>query len=355
MAAAKPRGRTHVSTFLPPDHVGQIEKILELQQQNKIRDMVIKHVPEYKDSDPALFELKHLTSALTNIVHKCHDPQSNYDVIFRTFGHIEFGDREVENNIFRILGEANVGPKFIVGNDEWRIESCIPGSDLNTQLFRDSSLLRTRAAQKLAEFHKVEACADFLSKDPWFYSTIKTEVGATELPESAPSKEVFLEELEFLAEAFKKEDSEITFCHNDYRPANLMRIDDDHLVVVDLETAGYNYRGFDLGRALNSINLNVTKEGCEWINGGFPEPEIEDSFLLDYLTAYLGTAPTSEETLKLKKETTIGYMAALMHLVVWSAGKSVEEDKIKWDYGKYSCERWEQYLKKKKDFEAMQN
>jgi len=328
---------------------------------DEYRELICQHIPEFKNTDPSELVFTRFTAGLTNMVYACEDPDSKYGVVLRIFGSIGFGDRHLENQVCTLLGNVNVAPKIYYTTNDWRIEEFIRGEELNTIDFRDCPQAQQKSMELLADFHQTDATA-IVSKDdiPWCVLTIEEEIAQVctikeqneTLYTGFPSVNELKVEIEWLHDQFlllDENDSNLVFCHNDYRPANIIDADDGSLHAVDFDTVGYNYRGYDIGRALNSMFLNVTKEGCDWIGCGYPPAKMVNRLLVAYLTRFHDREPTNEELEALHKEVRIGNLAALLHLAIWSGLKSCHTDHD-WNYTQYSKDRLQQYFTTKENY-----
>jgi len=316
---------------------------------------ICKNVPEFANVKPEALLFKRFTTALTNIVHSVIDPETGFGVVFRIFGSIDFGDRNLENEVCVLLGNNNVAPKIIYSTSTWRLEEFVKGDALDTVTFREIPEFQIKSMELLAKFHKIDASEVLENTEetlPWFVPTIQSEISSldltnnSELKKRFPTKYELIDELNWLHKTFHDLNSKLYFCHNDYRPANIIKGVDGELAAVDFDTVGYNYRGYDIGRALNAMYLNVTKEGCEWIDEAYPPEDVVQRMLVAYLKEDIGAEPSEESINQLANEVILGNLAACLHLAIWAAIKSCDGE-IKWNYSRYSYDRIHQYFEAK--------
>jgi len=131
-----------------------------------------------------------------------------------------------------------------------------------------------------------------------------------------------LEEIEMRIEHLGERMEQIThvrcFCHNDFKPSNIIN-NNGKLFVVDIEVSGFNFRGIEIAflllvgihRECNSTKLRVD---------GFPTDEMFQNFAVEYLTGFYGRNPTKNEVEKILKEIEFGYLVNLLKCWLFFGG-----------------------------------
>lgn len=242
------------------------------------------------------------------------------DFLLRLFGYGTevFIDRQQEALIYRAVSSQGLCPKLLATFSEGRIEEFVPGQPLSAKQFR-SGAFSALIARQLRAFHSIADVkglpkptippliaqlrawatkARSVCGSAWGgidVASLEGEVDRLEARLLAVSSPVCLchndvNHLNILLRPTKLEtpgqgtsegtESEIAGCHSNAgcaatTPA-LGPVAGDDIVFIDLEYAGWNYRGFDLGNLL-----------CEWASD-FQSPHPCE---LDFSSHY----PTTEE------------------------------------------------------------
>lgn len=78
------------------------------------------------------------------------------------------------------------------------------------------------------------------------------------------------------------------FSHNDICFSNILKLNDDKLMLIDYEDSSYNYRGFDLGVFFSSFMFNSAHDQFPYFTydqTAFPSDEDQMTFINAYIEA----------------------------------------------------------------------
>jgi len=242
------------------------------------------------ETDTAAVSLTPISGGNTNRIYRvtCHLPEGGQrDMLLRFFGKGSdaFIDRLQEERIFHAVSAEGLCPKLLATFPEGRVEEFVPDAEpLTASQFR-SPALSALVARQLHALHSISH-VDKLSRPriPPLFAQLRDwatramtlcGVKYEGLDVAGLVTEVDRLEARLLAVA-----SPVCLCHNDLNHLNvLLRVrggmadkseekanrgldsnkdqeedkEKDSIVFVDLEYAGWNYRGFDLGNLI-----------CEW-------------------------------------------------------------------------------------------
>ena len=221
-----------------------------------------------------------------------------HSVLVRIYGENTdlFIDRATDEKNFRELSKVGFGVKLLATFQNGRIEEFYDGRTLEPDDLADPEISR-RIAIELADMHCLRVDVGDSSKTPMLVTRLKEwlQLASTvSFPDDA-AKQKKLDALDIeklkvevarLSHVLPKLDSPVVFCHNDLLAMNILVNDEklgqgsqQDLVFVDVEYAGYNYRGFDLA------NHFCEYSGFDYsqFREKFPSERAQKAFLKTYL------------------------------------------------------------------------
>lgn len=136
----------------------------------------------------------------------------------------------------------------------------------------------------------------------------------------------------------------LVFSHNDLNHGNIL-FDParDHMVFVDYEYSGMNFRGFDIGNHFSEYaGLDL-----DWSR----YPTEAQQFL--FLRAYLGDAATEDELRSLAIEANKWSLVSHLLWYIWASIQSKISDITHFSYTRYASLRLQEYYRKKELFLAL--
>jgi len=273
--------------------------------------------------------IERFLSGYVNYVYHVSDLTRKTDFVFRIVGSRDiprFPERE--NRSFQFFYESKIGPKPYFQHDEWRIEEFIPGATLTKQVFRNDKKIRMKCAQLLAKIHglkpKFETC--FSYKEPTdLINMVKKSI---DIESANCVLQHSLEEIEMriwrLGERMKQITPVRCFCHNDFKPSNIIN-NKGELFVVDIEVSGFNFRGIEIAFLL-LVGIHRECNSTKLREDGFPTDEIFRNFAVEYLTNFYGRNPTKTEVLKILKEIEFGYLVNLLKCWLFFGGMKGQDE-----------------------------
>lgn len=297
------------------------------------------------------------------------------DLLLRFFGQGSeaFIDRMQEERIFHAVAVQGLCPKLLASFPEGRVEEFVPAQPLTALQFR-SPALSALVARRLHTLHNI-SFVEGLPKPsiPPLFAQIRAWVTRAVMLCGAQYEgwdvAGLVIEVDRLEGRLLAVDSPICLCHNDVNHLNvLLRVhegavdkieeksnngaengeeegeEENSIVFVDLEYAGWNYRGFDLGNLL-----------CEWASDfQSPHPHLLE-FTHHYPTtqeqhhlarAYLGGGEDvrEEEVERLVFEMSEFALASHLLWGVWGLLQS-KLSTIDFDFRGYARQRLNEYFK----------
>jgi len=214
--------------------------------------------------------------------------------------------------VFHYLGVHGLGPKLYGSFEGGRLEEYIPSVNLSVESFARDAQVNDAIARLIARYHCVKGVP--IKKTPWdiplicssaidSYLKHKEDILKNYVPlrfyQTARDffEFDFIQEIKWIREILPLIDSRVVFAHNDINRSNiLVRHDDDitsrvngssclddHLVLIDYEFSGYNYRGVDIG---NHFGMKVFDFGSSSFSTGFdyPSEPFRKRFIFHYLS-----------------------------------------------------------------------
>ncbi|RWS18056.1 hypothetical protein B4U79_03990 [Dinothrombium tinctorium] len=243
----------------------------------------------------------------------------------------------VENVVFCLLAERNLGPKLYGIFDGGRIEEFIESRNMTTEEILESDTLQTLAS-KIARMHCMKMPVSKKQVD--ILAVLKNNleiISANGIDISALSEEKkniyrlismadFKSEVDFIFKLYKNTKQRLIFCHNDLNPTNfLLKCDENsndkkEIVIIDFENCFWNFRSIDLGKFFGEqmITLKAKEEETNYC--------ASDEQIRLFVRAYLNElklvdeefdeAIDNEETLVLEIE--IGILMVHIFTSIWN-------------------------------------
>ena len=265
--------------------------------------------------------LNAIDAGFLNRLFLCHNKKSNEKIIIRLYGGKLFKAEnfnimrhiglEGEVLIFHTMDVNGIGPRLLGVFDGGRIEEYLEGGHTLSSNDLKNDDTTTTMASKLAKMHSLEMPFNKNPKD--FINIIRTRitqhwehfkevVKETKLPEGSPKELTELVESCYpfdwmeLIDWFEKTLPSIkyrsVFSHNDMNLANFLvfpnKSGDDKVTFLDFESAGYNYRGVDIGHHFRQRQVNIPKVSKEEGNTldtdiAYPSEDERRFFIREYL------------------------------------------------------------------------
>lgn len=330
-------------------------------------------VTEWSKIDIENFTIKRLTGGQENYTFLCSvtdEENSDFDGPFKLILKIH-GDSKRTNfkHMFRdslitsIMSAIGMGPKVHGIFDLGRVERYIPCLPL-TQSEMKSSIYRDQLARKIASFHFLDFPLE--RKPDSYFNQLKGQLDfiynykfekLNELHEKFIKYNVKYEFDEILkfAQSLK---SPIVYSHNDICFANILKLDENDLMIIDYEDSSYNYRGFDIGTYFSSFMFNsCNNDSYPYFNyypDAFPSEEDQICFVNSYIDEYKiklkqSDSKNSENILKtLNTEQLLlegRVFACLFHLCSGIWGKFSDcHTKDKFGFKEWAIKRCEAYF-----------
>ncbi len=264
------------------------------------------------ETDASAVSVTPISGGNTNRIYRvtCYLPEGGQrDMLLRFFGQGSdaFIDRLQEERILHAVAAEGLCPKLLASFPEGRVEEFVPDAEpLTASQFR-SPALSTLVARRLHALHSISH-VDGLPKSATPPLFAQLRAWATRAVALCGVKYEGLDVAGLVTEVDRLEArllavaSPVCLCHNDLNHLNVLlrargggadkneeknnngldsnkdqdEDEEDSIVLVDLEYAGWNYRGFDLGNLI-----------CEWAS----DFQSSHPHLLDFTHHY----PTTQQ------------------------------------------------------------
>lgn len=346
-----------------------------------------------------------VSGGTTNRIYKCDfKTPSLPSLLLRFFGQGTevLIDREREAQCFHAVAAKGLGPKLLASFPQGRVEQFLPAQPLTAEQYRSPAISRM-LARRLAALHSIENIhidTDTDTSTPLLFPRLRAWAAmalekCVALGAGGTNKYEGFDMLELVKEVDRLEkrlqdngtlaSSHICLCHNDAQHLNVLmlqqqrtRQEDAHpasasgssvingnekdkpcLMFVDLEYAGPNYRGFDLGNMLCEFASDFQSCHPHVLNFARFYPTVEAQ--RGIARAYLGKEEEEEEDKEKgkreeKKEEKDEEVEALVHEMqefalashllwgVWGLLQS-KMSTIDFDFVAYAKQRLAEYCK----------
>lgn len=168
-------------------------------------------------------------------------------------------DRQVDNQVAKVMGEMKIGPKVLWANENARVEEFVIAEGF-TEVDMADTIQRRKLMYYVQKIHR--ASCDYLPKGNIFerylddsfplISLFKTAVEEKQSiyteDEKAKVNEICSlvspEEIQWLTEIHPKSDPVVS--HNDFLNGNILKVSNDRFLLIDYEYSTYNPRTFDI-------------------------------------------------------------------------------------------------------------
>jgi len=265
-------------------------------------------------------------------------------------------DRSRENNIFAELTQMGFGIKLIGLFDNGRIEQWFDGRTLSEDDLPNPDIQKA-VAKRLSELHNLKVvCVDRTKPILWdtifnWYEIAKA-CTFSDISKNQQFQSIGIEKIEGELKNLKLELSKymspIVFAHNDCLGANIM-IKDSRMELIDLEYAGYNYRGFDIGNHF----CEYSGFDFDQFDDKYPDEKVQRIFLQAYLEASNGFSPSKMDIDKLYIEVNKFSLASHLFWGLWAIVQA-KNSTIDFDFMTYGVQRIQTYFKYKEKFKDLQ-
>eukprot|EP00094_Tigriopus_californicus_P005677 TCALIF_05472-PA protein Name:"Similar to Chka Choline kinase alpha (Mus musculus)" AED:0.12 eAED:0.12 QI:203/0.83/0.71/0.85/0.83/0.57/7/0/433 len=273
----------------------------------------------WKQINPEDVVLRQISGGLTNLIYHVSLPKSlrpkpgePKEALLRLYGQkynendVQTSSKVLENVIFTLLSEKNLGPKLLGVFREGRLEEFIQARSMTQEEVRDP-YLSCLIAKKMSKIHRLNMPIN--KENQWLFSTLHkyqdqissvTLDGVSQRHYHLAEKLLsfnFPSETEWLKKFLSKFHSPIVFCHNDIQGGNILLRrgpkfkEDEKLLLIDFEFADYNFRAFDLANHLCEYMYDYTNEDYPFyycLRKNFPTRQRQ----MEFFSAYLSTDET---------------------------------------------------------------
>jgi ethanolamine kinase len=153
----------------------------------------------------------------------------------------------------------------------------------------------------------------------------------------------------------------IAFCHNDMLAANIMRDPQTNKIqLIDFEYGGTNYRAFDIANHFNEHAGGTTaEEGATPNYDKFPSRERQEMFCTEYVRTMKELEEQNNADEDVKREAMdlleqVKEFVLINHLYwgLWAVNQAAEEGCEDFDYITYASNRFNEYYKRKAEWES---
>jgi len=271
-------------------------------EQNDVRDVLKRFVPEFEDVDPTSIRLRVMTGGLSNKLYKASIP--TLSVMVRIFGEGTelLIDRQKEAVLSRELYRNELASRYYGDFVNGCVYGFIRGVTLTQQQIHEEKYY-TLIAKELARWHSVDLkipksmsrtitvfrqtkeWAQLCMSDPKLvkhFSTIDMDFYAAELAK--------LEQHLYIGDS-------LVFCHNDLLPGNVI-LDPSGTKVsfIDYEYSSFNPFYFDIANHFIEWAFDYESGTVDW--KFYPTPEQQRAFITIYLNARSTNNEVDEEVLE---------------------------------------------------------
>ncbi|KAI3505045.1 hypothetical protein L1887_26906 [Cichorium endivia] len=306
-------------------------------------------------SDTSKLKAKHLSGAMTNVVHRITWPKDNTGnddrtVLVRMYGEGAdiFFDRDEEIRTFESLSTHGYGPKLLGHFPQGRVEEFIHAKTLSACDLRDAEI-SSQIAVKMGEFHKLDMPGP---KTVLLWSRMRKWL---DIAMSKCSKEHVKEfkvdtlndEIDTLEKEMSQSHQHVAFCHNDLQYGNIMINEETKSVtLIDYEYASYNPVAYDLANHFCEWAANYHTDTPHVLDYNmYPDLEERRRFVQSYLSS-TGNQPSDAEVDQLLEDIEKYTLANHIFWGLWGLISSYVNN-IDFDYKKYAKQRFDQYWLRK--------
>eukprot|EP00096_Caligus_rogercresseyi_P012324 TRINITY_DN5121_c0_g1_i1.p1 TRINITY_DN5121_c0_g1~~TRINITY_DN5121_c0_g1_i1.p1 ORF type:complete len:433 (+),score=60.04 TRINITY_DN5121_c0_g1_i1:142-1440(+) len=342
---------------------------------------------------PEQIIISQISGGLSNLIYYCSLPegmeperQEPFEVLLRIYGRNLKSNLTVDNVVFSLLSERELGPHLYGVFAGGRLEEYIPAQSMCQNQVRDP-VYSLAIARKVSRIHMMEMpvkkdgtkirqlMQSYLEQLEDFSLEEIVDPYEREVACKVVSHN-FTAEVEWFWSMITQFNSPIVFCHNDLTGGNILVRDekvgsrDDQIVLIDYEYAAYGHRGFDLANHFCEWMYDYTnKEYPHYfvLPDKFASPEAQSRFFREYLShqdeikSSHKKEPSKRNEDKTSSSQLLEYRTeSLFHEVrhfllgphllwtLWGIIHSTDKD-IKFGYMHYANTRLNQYLELKSE------
>ncbi|XP_019865531.1 ethanolamine kinase [Aethina tumida] len=314
--------------------------------------------PQWKKCD---IKFKLLTDGLTNKLVGCKlkDASDEDTVLIRVYGNKTdlLIDRKAESRNIILLNKVGLAPELYATFDNGLAYKFIPGSTLKPHTVTDPVIYRL-VAKRMANLHRVQIPEETINRPSLWTKTqsfldLVPEIFSDankhkKFEETIMSKKRISEEVQYLKEVLGKLQSPVVFAHNDLLLGNVIYTEEKGTVnFIDFEYAAPNYQAFDIA------NHFAEFAGVDEVDySKYPNKELQYDWLTTYLKEYNNRVPSISEVDRLYVQ--VNQFALMAHVFwgIWSLLQAEHSD-IDFDFMDYGALRFNEYLKRKEEFLAL--
>ncbi|CAG8539318.1 9114_t:CDS:2 [Paraglomus occultum] len=286
-------------------------------------------------------------------VVKCTNRRLSRSVLVRVYGNRSelIIDRRQEIRNFVVLSGLGLGPELYGKFTNGLVYGFLSGKAISVPDMSDPDKSKL-IAENLAKWHGVQLAGERI---PTLFTTLRKWLD--EVPEVYENPLVnatfqanfnmtkIRKEIQSLQKRLEELDSPIVFCHCDLLYANLIYNEERNTIsFIDVEYAGYNYQGFDIGNHFNEF------AGFDCDFNLYPNKDFQMIWLRNYLSAaHPDHDPTREEIEKLYSVVNKFALASHCYWGLWALVQA-RLSEIDFDYMGYAIKRFDEYNNRKEEF-----
>jgi thiamine kinase-like enzyme len=133
--------------------------------------------------------------------------------------------------------------------------------------------------------------------------------------------------------------AEVVFCHNDVLAANILKLNNGGIQLIDFEYGGINFRGFDIANHFNEYagGTDTGIPNYDWA----PTPQQQEDFVKEYVKA----SSSDLEVEEMLEQVRAFVMVNHLYWGLWAVNQASTEGCKDFDYLLYASNRMNQYFK----------
>ena len=293
-----------------------------------------------------------ISGGITNQLYRVSG-LTTQNVLVRIFGAEGMIDRDVENATYAALARDKLAPKYFGRFANGRIEEWLEARPLHV---RELPLYIHPIARQLGHFHSTFKVPPHLVQyhNPsqpglwtqihgWMKQALESEFSNPRDEERAAALGLpqVAQELEWLEKHVVPSNAQVAFCHNDVLAANILKLQNDDIQLIDFEYGGVNYVAFDIANHFNEYagGTDTGVPNYDW----FPTDHEQEQFVKEYLNA----AATNMTVAEMLEQVRAFVLVNHLYWGLWAVNQAATEGCDDFDYLLYASHRIGQYYKQK--------